>query len=441
MEKDNKVQNNTQGMPLIITNRMYCGGYLLEGENIGHEVINVYKDDNGDHYIYINDDGKINTKYDKYNDNNIVILLTRYFSKGTYQIIAKAKVESVVYNKEGLGSLKYGGKELKSIYENNTYHGKKQNSEDTIYATYKVQEFRRPKNSLYITDDKNIAASACGCVYFIYTEKGFSKQSQKQYFKPCGKEDCACVENPCKKEQCEKMQCSEKKCCKKECSYNDLYELINNDALWNNSDDSKKVETPTEEIRRSDNFMSIIKKADDELSWSNLLAYIFESNKDVFCDFVKEKWGIKLEKNFTLLREKNNIDMLIFDNNNVIVIENKIKSGINGIKKKNDNNEIVSQLSTYFDNINNDFEERKKNFIILMPDYKVISLDIYKNGKDYKPLKYSDIKKHYEQKRCNMEGVNYFNEFLAAIEKQSRECDNELELEMERRFRNAIFKA
>ena len=40
-----------------------------------------------------------------------------------------------------------------------------------------------------------------------------------------------------------------------------------------------------------------------------------------------------------------------------------------------------------------------------------------------------------------MKGVKYFNEFLDAIEKQSRECDNELELEMERRFRNAIFKA
>lgn len=303
MEKDYKVQNNTQDMPLIITNRMYCGGYLLEGENIGHEVINVYKADNGEHYIYINDDGKVNKKYAKYN-NNIVILLTRYFSKETYQIIAKAEVKSVVYNKEGLDKLEYGGKELRSIYKNNTHHGIKQNPEDTIYATYKVKEFRRPKNSLYITDDKNIAASTGGCVYFIYTENGFSKQSQKQYFEPCGKDDCTCVENPCKKMQCEKMQCTEKDCCKKKCSYNDLHELISNDALWEELDDSQEVKPPTEEIRRSDNFMSIIKKADNELSWSNLLAYIFESNKDVFCDFVKQQLGIELKNNFTLLREK-----------------------------------------------------------------------------------------------------------------------------------------
>lgn len=441
MEKDYKVQNNTQDMPLIITNRMYCGGYLLEGENIGHEVINVYKADNGEHYIYINDDGKVNKKYAKYN-NNIVILLTRYFSKETYQIIAKAEVKSVVYNKEGLDKLEYGGKELRSIYKNNTHHGIKQNPEDTIYATYKVKEFRRPKNSLYITDDKNIAASTGGCVYFIYTENGFSKQSQKQYFEPCGKDDCTCVENPCKKMQCEKMQCTEKDCCKKKCSYNDLHELISNDALWEELDDSQEVKPPTEEIRRSDNFMSIIKKADNELSWSNLLAYIFESNKDVFCDFVKQQLGIELKNNFTLLREKNNIDMLIFDNDNVIVIENKIKSGINGITgEKNNNNEIVSQLSAYYKIIENDFKGRNRHFIILMPNYKVINLDKFEYGKDYKPLKYSDIKKYYEQKKDDMVGVKYFDEFLDAIEKQSRECDNELELEMERRFRNAIFKA
>ena len=31
---------------LIIINRMYAGGYLTEGENIGHEIINLIKDDN-----------------------------------------------------------------------------------------------------------------------------------------------------------------------------------------------------------------------------------------------------------------------------------------------------------------------------------------------------------------------------------------------------------
>ena len=32
---------------LIIINRMYAGKYLAEGENIGHEIINLIRSDNG----------------------------------------------------------------------------------------------------------------------------------------------------------------------------------------------------------------------------------------------------------------------------------------------------------------------------------------------------------------------------------------------------------
>lgn len=41
-------------MNTIILNRMYAGSYLDEDENIGHEVINLFRDDNGSNYIYIN---------------------------------------------------------------------------------------------------------------------------------------------------------------------------------------------------------------------------------------------------------------------------------------------------------------------------------------------------------------------------------------------------
>ena len=37
----------------IIINRMFSGGYLDDEDNIGHEIINIYKDDNGNKYIYL----------------------------------------------------------------------------------------------------------------------------------------------------------------------------------------------------------------------------------------------------------------------------------------------------------------------------------------------------------------------------------------------------
>ena len=38
---------------------MYSGNYLVEGSNIGHEIINLYKADDGKNYIYLNAQGSI----------------------------------------------------------------------------------------------------------------------------------------------------------------------------------------------------------------------------------------------------------------------------------------------------------------------------------------------------------------------------------------------
>ena len=42
----------------IVLNRMYTGSYL--STNLGHEVINMFQDDNGRHYLYLNAKGNYN---------------------------------------------------------------------------------------------------------------------------------------------------------------------------------------------------------------------------------------------------------------------------------------------------------------------------------------------------------------------------------------------
>ncbi len=53
--------NNAMNPPLytnqsekkgIVLNRMYTGSYL--SSNLGHEVINMFQDDQGNHYLYLN---------------------------------------------------------------------------------------------------------------------------------------------------------------------------------------------------------------------------------------------------------------------------------------------------------------------------------------------------------------------------------------------------
>ena len=43
----------------ILLNRMYSGDYLTTGNNIGHEVINLFRCDNGKNYIYVLSDGSV----------------------------------------------------------------------------------------------------------------------------------------------------------------------------------------------------------------------------------------------------------------------------------------------------------------------------------------------------------------------------------------------
>ena len=61
-----KTEENTKNV--IVINRMYVGDYL--NENLGHEVINMYTDDNVKHYLYLNATGNFSNVTKKF-DNSI----------------------------------------------------------------------------------------------------------------------------------------------------------------------------------------------------------------------------------------------------------------------------------------------------------------------------------------------------------------------------------
>ena len=45
----------------IVLNRMYTGSYL--SSNLGHEVINMFPDDDGSHYMYLNATGDFSAEH------------------------------------------------------------------------------------------------------------------------------------------------------------------------------------------------------------------------------------------------------------------------------------------------------------------------------------------------------------------------------------------
>ena len=55
-------ENETEDEKEILLNIMYTGSYL-QNDNIGHEDINLFKDDNGNSYIYVLPFGTMDQKH------------------------------------------------------------------------------------------------------------------------------------------------------------------------------------------------------------------------------------------------------------------------------------------------------------------------------------------------------------------------------------------
>lgn len=417
-------------MDTIILNRMYAGSYLEE--NIGHEVINLFKADNESNYIYVNKDGRIN---EKYNNSVKAIILVKHVEKGVLEVVAKAEdLEQIYYKKKGYKNkddryeaevkeenafiereqIAYGGVLLTKIY-------KKGDSE--LKITFKANKLRKVKEPVFLIEDETKTYKYENH-YRSLPKKHFSTQSLKMYY-PNDDE--------------------------LEDDYEVLDQLLDNPEIW-------EEENTTEEIKSNESnsddshegFLSVIKKENDELVFSNLFSYIFNAKKDVFKDFAKEVLDVEdFGTDYKISREEGNIDLLIENEDKIIIIENKVKSKINGINSESTYDKIESQLSKYVEYARKEYckeidtEEcsKKLNFCIFTPDYNQINLENYKDGEKYKPIKYSQIRNFYLENEDRMEDVKYFEEFLDALEIHTRSTDDTRFENMKRQFMKRILES
>ena len=183
----------------ILVNRMYAGGFL--NNNIGHEVINLFKTDKNKpnehtgnrNFIYVQPYGD----FDKKHDGSInAVLLVRYTGPHMLQIIGKAtgltqlidfnnkksknraewlkeqhdnQVETI--KKENIS---FGNVLLNDIFENNY------NNDIAIYMTFEAKKVRLAKYPVYITDEKSREDQTKN-IYYV-EGKQFAKTSLKMYY-------------------------------------------------------------------------------------------------------------------------------------------------------------------------------------------------------------------------------------------------------------------
>lgn len=412
----------------ILLNIMYAGSYI-ESDNIGHEIINLFKADNEKNYIYAMPYGVIS----HHHDNKIrCVLMVRRINANTLEILGKTvgkpdqilteftikrnpSIEQQEAHKSQVEKIKqvsitYGGVSLNKIFEKNATNA------NDVYITFEADDVVKPKNRMYLTTDEALKGKE-NAGYFYLRDEDLSEDGSKLKFPKQSMKAYLSAENP-----------------KTERAFHLVNDIIENENLWGESV-PKVADIPQKTPQLT--FMKIIRKEYDELSYSNMLAFFFRHNRDVFREFAQTVLGVALSSNFTINREEAHIDLLIADDKNVIVIENKIKSDINGIKASGD-----SQLSDYRAYVENTYKSKEAKFFILSPNYTDLARGELKDYDKYNELKYGNIRDFYAKKKDAFKDIAlFFKEFLAALEKQSQDTDNSLEEEMHSRFGRAIKQA
>lgn len=411
----------------IIINRMYAGEYL--NRNIGHEIINTYKCDNGKHYIYINPWGCINV--DKQNVK--YVLLVRAITSHCYEVIGYASDLKLLLTDNAMKSQKKAGiidgeLQLKYIRDNNISYGDLMINNifaeqiNALYVTFYAEKYRSVASDkkIYIIDDeikydemKNTVSDNITCKYL--SDFKFSSQSLKRYV-DCTKDNSA---------------------------YLVLKDMFENSCLWSDKDDSPFVDL-NKEIDTNYGLLDILGKEDDELAYSNWLAY-YLNEEYVWKDFAKEVLEIESENiDYQVKREYKNIDIWIESEKYICVLENKIRSGINGVNviKHDIKSELIqSQLSKYVEVAEKEATEKdlenKVFYYILLPNYSYRDDDLkmYLKGDKYKIIRYSRIKEFFEKKNyC----LKYMDEFIKCLKKHSTDYKKDMFEKMDERFISMI---
>ena len=411
---------------------MYSGEYL--GDNIGHEIINLFKADDGNNYIYLCKDGKFNGEFPKY-----VIQVRRYGTR-TLEVVNIAEVdtewdwnsvkeprkkkEKATWKEEraeAIKLIKYGEVGIESIFKEN-----KEQGTDT-FVTFKAKQVVKPKSPVYIAYEGNRVKVNISTPFIkptiILNEKVVVNGKEKYNF-----DVCEALRNYIFYNE------------NQDSDYFKLNSLIKN-AFSNNIDwqpvseqlgltvkDSSKIYTTPGDIYGISNL---------ELPYSNAFKFFIEKYPQLLSGiFGKICSYFDMHRNYQITRierEWRNIDILIeVDNELVIVIENKIFSDLNG-KKENE----ITQLDKYERIITKEdkYNAYNKIFILLLPDHNNINIDNYTN---WHKLFYSSVSSSLDEflKTNNDEQLKDFAEMV------SRHSDKDYNYGvMKRRFERALIKA
>lgn len=479
----------------IIVNRMFTGAYLEDERNIGHEIINLYKPDEGDrHYIYLVPAGDYANEHSQTEIDGI--LLVRGINANCLEVVAKATGIRRVFNsepgnirnwrrirsadefweladgqkKDGTplsanqkqkrnnflaenayqkrfierNDIRYGGVLVNHLFDNNP----KAEQNLSLFITFEADRIQKAKEPFYLVTEQKAA------ILDKYNEvigRGrLSGSASTTFFSDQEKEN-----------------------------YDILHRILFEcPDLW--GEDVGKFDPAKIQDDDTFSFFTITKKEYDELAYSNAFAYFFEKYDillDVIGKIAKEKHGMEIQlKKGTITtaveptnndgvkaptseasykhiyREKKNIDILIADDQtkHTIVIENKIKSGVHGDKHDLNGEYIRNQLDKYYDYIEREYPRDQgyhNHYFLFMPDYNAIDPERFQTEaqKAFKPVYFSELYAGFidclsGNPELFAEDI-YWQDFLNALKRHSSKYDNNFEEVMKRKMKKLVNEA
>ena len=374
-------------MSEILINQLFAGSYLQEGTNIGHEIINIFRDDNDENYLFITPYGNVNG-----HDVDKVLFVQNIKARETMEIVMKAEGLSKTSLDE-IQRIFYAGVNIVDIFNKNLYHGKKDLVETETMATYRAETIRFPKKGtrIILTVDSNYSAEDGNSIVIFLDpdKKKIVGQSMRTYLS---------------KESYSKI-------------YDVIEELIENDSLWEDHNNTQKITSDGSHGRESVSFLEIIRKENDELIMSNLLAYYFNYNHRMFVKFTEDVLGVDgFGTSFEITRESvKNIDLWIRDEHQILVIENKIKSEFSKHLKKLE--EVV--LPEYTEKIKKEEKLEAAHYYLFVPNYNDIMIENSLIKDKFKVIYYSEIYEFFRNNAAEYLSDKYFPDFLRGLKNQT----------------------
>lgn len=379
----------------IVLNRMYTGSYL--STNLGHEVINMFQADNGNHYLYLNSKGNFTERGKEVG----TMLLVRGIGKGRVEVVGMAKnlrpVESACCTlPRDLGRINESVREKQKTFLTDVKYGKVpildifgEKGQQSVYVSYWVEgkEFYTPKpgNRLILE---------------FPPSKDKSKDNESSYElylkKPMIEENKISEENTIITIRLKTHNFASTSLHQFILDGEDLLGLnflCDIDSLW-------EYKTTTIEKNRDGSaehdisIFDICQIQNDENRFSNALSYFNLKYPKLWRNLLQEHLNIKdLGEIESVTREENakvdkiektggRIDLLIRTKNYYIIIENKIGSDI--IIKDN-----VSQLERYYNYVQYlKYEELDR----LEKEYKKVENELTESENNYEKYKNTPIK-------------------------------------------------